>query len=154
MAIAFFGRSALAIALLSACGGQQVAGNTAGVAPPGQPMFSKVAPDNKKCGGTNGVSVSPCPLIISKKSKGLAWFNVEGNGVVTSYLAGYQQEGNCYSKDGAEICSVQNLASPPTYWGATSGPHCGKAKQLTFYAYGVSGFIGYGYLRIINKYCP
>jgi|SRR5579862_1278721 len=147
--------AACLIGSLSACGsGQPLAGTETGAIAPGQTVSSVIAPDAKKCGGTNGVSVSPCPLVIKKKSEGFTWFNITGAGVATSYLGSYQMSGTCYNKKGAAICTVQNLASPPTYWQANSGPNCGKARPLTFYAYGGSGFIGYGYLTIINKYCP
>lgn len=146
--------SGLFIVALPACGGQQVAGTQTGAIPPGQTVLSAIAPDSKKCGGTNGVYVDPCPVIIKKKSKGFTWFNVDGPGVSVSYLKNYQMQGSCYNRNGGEICTLQNLASPPTYWQATSGPFCGKARPLKFYAYGGGGFIGYAYLTIVNKYCP
>jgi hypothetical protein len=145
---------ALFVGSLSACGGQQLAMTGTDAIAAGEPIFPRVATRLKRCGGTNGVSVSPCPLVISKKSGGYAWFNVTGPGVATSYLENYQPEGYCYNKKGGEICYVQNLASPPTYWQASSGQDCGKAKPLKFYAYGGSGFVGYAYLTVINRYCP
>jgi hypothetical protein len=143
----------LAVTVLAACGGQQVTAAGPGVIAPSQSIASKVAPDLKRCGGTNGVSVSPCPLIISKKSGGFAWFNVKGPNVGASYLRNYQYQGYCYNKKGAELCYVQNLASPPTYWQASSGSDCGKAKPLEFLAFGSDGFVGYGYLTVINRDC-
>jgi hypothetical protein len=142
-----------AFALLAACGGQQATGVGPAAVAPAQATASKIAPLIKRCGGTNGVSVSPCPLVVTKKTRGYAWFNVIGSGVVLSDLKGYQLKGFCYNRKGGEICSVQNLASPPTYWQASSGPHCGTAKPLKFYAYGTHGFIGYGYLEVINRDC-
>jgi hypothetical protein len=144
----------LGLGPLSACGGQQLAGTGTNTTAPGQSVFSRIAPPLGNCGGTHGVSVSPCPLIISKQSQGHAVFNVTGPGVINTYLKGYQLEGNCSNQRRGEICSVENLGSPPSYWGATSGPYCGKAKPLKFYAYGVSGFIGYANLEVINRYCP
>ncbi len=141
------------LALLTACGGQEVTG-ARGVAISPSDAAADAAPDVQKCGGTHGVSVSPCPVVLSKKTRGYAVFFVNGRGVINVYLRGYQLEGNCYSKSGGEICSVENLGSPPNYWQAASGTDCGRAKTLKFYAYGVSGFIGVGYLRIINRYCP
>jgi hypothetical protein len=144
------------LAFLAACGGQpsQSVFADGRIVPSSEAVPSKISPGVKRCSGTNGVSVSPCPLIITTSNHGYAQFNVSGTGVVTSYLKGYEQTGLCYNDKREEICSVQNLGSPPTYWQAAHGPTCGKAKPLKFYAYGVTGFVGYGYLEVINQDCP
>jgi hypothetical protein len=113
----------------------------------------QTAPDVPRCGGTNGVSISPCPLVLPKKTKGYAVFFVTGPGVINTYLNN-DTEGFCYNKEGGEVCYLENLGSPPNYWQASSGTVCGKAKPVTFSAFGVNGLIGYAYLKVINKYCP
>lgn len=144
---------ALLLGSLSACVGQQLAGAGAGVSAQVEATLSGVAPDRGNCGGTHGVSVSPCPLVLPK-SRAFAQFSVNGPGVVSAYLKDYQDVGYCYNRKGGEICYLQNLGSPPNYWQAESGPYCGRAKPLKFYAYGVSGYIGYGFLTVVNRDCP
>ena len=143
---------ALLLGSLSACGGPQLTGAGADVGAQVKAPLSRVAPDRGKCGGTHGVSVSPCPLVLTKK-RGFAQFNVTGPGVVSAYLKDNQDVGYCYNGKGGEICYLQNLGSPPNYWQAESGPYCGRAKPLKFYAYGVSGYIGFGYLTVVNRDC-
>lgn len=112
------------------------------------------APDTK-CGGTGGVSVSPCPLVLSKRNGGLAQFSVTGPGVVTTYVWNFQVSSYCYDRQFAKICYVQNLGSPPTSWQATSGPACGQARRIHFSGYDASGvLVGRAYLEVINRDCP
>jgi hypothetical protein len=140
---------ALAV-FLSGCGTAQTSAVPQGAQ---SAAHRQLAPEGKGCGGTNGVSVSSCPIVLTKKTRGYYVFYVSGPGVETTYLKEYRDQGLCYKK-GEEICSIQDTGSPANYWQAAAGPYCGTAKRVTFYAYGAKGFIGIAHLKITNEYCP
>jgi len=99
-----------------------------------------------KCGGTNGVSVTPCPLRLVKGRHGGVHATVRGLDVFQAVLF----DNDCTTKSG-RICLLDQES--PLVWLVKPGPNCGTA-DLVFGAYDGNVFIGNGYLRVVNDRCP
>jgi len=138
------------IALLTACASLQPQQSPLGTLPTSAYSvggFDREAPRDDDCGGTHKVRVRPCPVIL-KNPSGID-VTVSGPGVTDSNVS----ENGCIN-----ICSATQISH--TKWLVTPGEgtkdECGIG-ELTFYAY--TGkypyqFLGYGYLKVENKYCP
>jgi hypothetical protein len=105
------------------------------------------------CGGTNGVTVTPCPITLTSENgnSGILVI-VSAPGIALSY-----DYIGCQGKGGGHFCSVAPYpgGGPTTHWTVCSGNKRGKG-DVVFEAYGPnpSQLIGYGSLRVINKYAP
>jgi hypothetical protein len=123
--------------------GSAVVPQTRGAAP-----FGAVTPD-KDCGGAGGVTVSPCPIRLTKHTKRGIVVTVSGPGVVSSDLG---QITSCFS---GKICyNAERRGNSQTEWRITSGQYC-SAADVEFRGYNTSGaLVGYFFLKVANKYCP
>jgi hypothetical protein len=106
-----------------------------------------IAPD-KNCGGVNGVTVTPCPLRLTRHTKAGIVVTVSGPGVVNSYLG---RINGCFN---GHLCyNAERVGSSETQWLITSGPSCGGA-DVEFEGVNASGGkVGYFFLKVANKYC-
>lgn len=107
-----------------------------------------VQPDGQFCSGTHGVSVTPCPIRLMRKTRktGIV-VTVVGAGVVSASVA----PGEC-GAGSTNGCNATPITA--TKFQITSGSAC-VTNELTFSAYKTSNqLIGYGYLRVFNRYCP
>jgi hypothetical protein len=105
-----------------------------------------VSPD-KACGGVRGVSVTPCPLRLTKHSKSGVVVTVGGPGVVHSSLG---RINSCYS--GYE-CFNAARNGDGTHWLITSGTYCGGGILEFLGKNSRHHVVGYAFLEIRNKYC-
>lgn len=141
-------RNVLAIGLggviLVACGGQQGAQPRAGIVPAEKSVLSLVTPDHGRCVSTNGVKTTPCPVRLTKKHK-VVEITISGQGVVNSNI-GYR-EGSCNN-----YCYFKRVNA--TKWDAYAGSVCGSIELAGEGLNGSGLIIGYGYFKLINKYCP
>jgi hypothetical protein len=143
-----FAALAFGLTLFAACAsGQQNSQPGSAVVPfTHQVNFSSIVPDKPFCGGTGGVSVTPCPVKLTKKTrkKGVV-VTVGGPGVAE---AGIYYD-SCYPK-----CYYTNDGSSYLMYVIKSGPYCGDGR-MGFNAVNASGQpVGDGYLEVVNKYCP
>ncbi len=135
--------------MLSACTqGQQA--SQGGYAVPAADRTSpsgSVMPD-KDCGGTGGVTVTPCPVHLTRHTKPGIVVTVSGPGVVNSYLG---KISGCFN---GRICyNAEREGSSQTLWRMTSGRSCGRA-DVEFDGINASGqTVGYFFLKVANKFC-
>jgi hypothetical protein len=118
---------------------------------------ASLSPDNSAasrapehtCGGSHGVMVTPCPVMLNKKTPNGVVVTVGGPGVFGSAL---ERGGGC---EQSQTCILQQQGgSRSTTWLVTSGSICGTVEQ-GFVGLDNAGFtIGVGWLKIVNKYCP
>jgi len=136
----------LALAILSACGGQQLASSGVVVTPSGQSTVSRTARDATNfCAVHDHIKVRPCPVKLTSKTVGGITVTVTGRGVVSAEV--YPGTGEY------PIINVQQIND--TQFLITSGPSCGTISGFEFAAFGASGnYLGFGWTNIINKYCP
>lgn len=103
----------------------------------------------KDCGGVHRVTVTPCPIRLTKRTKSGIVVTVSGPGVVNSVLGTIQ---SCFS--GQNCYNAERYSSSKTQWLITSGAYCGGA-DLEFDGQNARGHrVGYFFLGIDNKYCP
>ena len=101
---------------------------------------------NAKCGGTDRVSVTPCPIRFAQRRHGTVLALVRGPDVVQAVLF----KNNC-STGAQRTCLLEQES--PVEWSVKPGPNCGTAN-LVFYGYDGPLFIGNGYLKVVNEWCP
>jgi hypothetical protein len=123
------------------------AGSTVPQAPRAH-LLATVTPD-KDCGGASGVTVTPCPIRLTKHSKRGIVVTVSGPGVVSSNLGNIR---SCFS---GQVCyKAQREGGSQTEWRITSGAYC-SAADVEFQGYNARGVrVGYFFLKVTNKYCP
>jgi len=131
----------LTVTTLTACGGRQMTQFSGG--PPSQLEGSAI----KRCRGTNGVVVRPCPARLSRENDSTRAY-VEANGIENS-----QYIGGCDKKPG-DFCEVARVGNSTTGWVVCSG-RIKRKGNIEFAAYANNNhLIGYGYLYVINTYAP
>jgi hypothetical protein len=123
---------------------------SSGVAPvpPDARISAGVTPD-KACGGTGGVKVTPCPIVLTQHTKPGIVVTVSGPGVVHSYLGRIKA---CFS--GHNCYNAERVGSSQTRWRITSGRACGRADVEFLGVNARAQEVGYAFLMVTNKYCP
>ena len=138
------------LSLLVACSSSQQAsqaGPSLVPAAAGTGFHHGMSPD-KDCGGTGGVTVTPCPVHLTKHTRSGVVVTVGGPGVVSSSLGHIS---GCFS--GHKCYNAKREGGSQTQWRITSGRSCGAA-DVEFDAMNESGQqVGYFFLKISNKYC-
>jgi hypothetical protein len=140
---------AASLFVLSACTQGQQASQSGSAVPQvrGAGLSSSVVPA-KDCGGTGGVTVTPCPVRLTKDTKPGVVVTVSGPGVVSSYLG---RINGCFN--GHTCYNAEREGSSETQWRITSGPSCGRA-DVEFEGVDASGGkVGYFFLKVANKFC-
>lgn len=134
----------LMASMLSACGGQQVAQSGSPLMPLTKGHGHNVIPPPGSCGGTNQVRVRPCPVRLTRKTINTGVVvTVTGTGITAADLVGY-----------CDVCNAARLGNTWTQFTITSGAYCGT-QELEFEARNSTPYaVGYGYLKVKNKYCP
>ena len=138
-----------ALCVLAACASSQPYQTGSGVAPFAQSAgsSSSITPD-KGCGGEHGVTVTPCPVQLSRHTKSGIVVTVSGPGVVGSTLGDIK---SCYNAN--DCYNADRDPSNQTQWVITSGKFCGGAI-LEFTGRNARGKqVGYAFLDITNHYC-
>jgi hypothetical protein len=139
---------AFGLTLLPACAsGQQGSQSGSPVVPSTHRVGpSSIVPDRFFCGGTGGVSVTPCPVKLTKKTRKTGVVvTVGGPGVAETGI--YYNA--CYPR-----CSLAPVTVYSLQYVVTSGLYCGKGR-VGFNAVKANGQpVGDGYLEVENKYCP
>jgi hypothetical protein len=135
---------------LAACTSEQPLsqGGLSGVpAPPQARVQSAIDPD-KNCGSAHGVTVTPCPVRLTKHTKSGIVVTVSGPGVVNSYLGSLN---DCFN---AKLCyNAERVGSSQTQWLITSGRSCGGADVEFLGVDALGEQVGYAFLKVANKYC-
>lgn len=137
--------------VLGACTpGQQASQWGSDIAPQGPRLglSARMMPD-KDCGGVGGVTVTPCPIRLTKRTKRGIVVTVSGPGVVNSYLGHIT---SCFS---GQVCyNAERKGGNQTKWRISSGRYC-SAADVEFSGVNASGAeVGYFFLKVTNKYCP
>ncbi len=138
------------LSLLAACtSGQQVSQSGSSVVPPAaRTVFHPAMSPDKDCGSAGGVTVTPCPVHLTKHTRSGVLVTVGGPGVVSSSLGhinGCFNGHNCYN--------AEREGSSETQWRITSGRSCGAA-DVEFDGFDASGQqVGYFFLKVSNRYC-
>lgn len=101
----------------------------------------------RQCGGTNGVSVTPCPVRFTKAHHASVETFVKGPGRIVTSLVLFS---NCFV-NGQQYCILKQVG--PLEWVVKPGSACGAANAV-FGAYDGPFLTGYGYLKILNSWCP
>jgi hypothetical protein len=111
-------------------------------------LLGTVMPD-KDCGGVHGVTVTPCPVRLTRHTKRGIVVTVSGPGVVNSYLGHIT---SCFS---GQICyNAERKGTSQVKWRITSGAYC-SAADVEFDGVNARGAtVGYFFLKVTNKYCP
>ena len=129
--------------------GQPLSQAGPGVAPQtvGSVPLARVSPD-KDCGSAGGVKVAPCPVHLTKHTRGGVVVTVSGPGVVSSSLGHIS---GCFN---GHVCyNAEREGSSQTQWRITSGRSCGAA-DVEFDGMNASGQqVGYFFLKVSNKSC-
>ena len=141
--------AAAALFALSACTqGQQPSQAGSAVPQAGGASHSSPVTPAKDCGGTGGVTVTPCPVRLTKHTKGGIVVTVSGPGVVSSHLGTIK---GCFS--GYTCYKVKREGGSETQWRITPGGYCGRA-DVEFDGVDASGEqVGYFFLGVRNKHC-
>jgi hypothetical protein len=147
----FAAAAVASLSILAACTpGEQVSQAGSAIAPqaPRAGLLARMMPD-KDCGGVGGVTVTPCPIRLTKHTKRGIVVTVSGPGVVNSYLGHIT---SCFS---GQICyNAERKGSNQTKWRISSGQYC-SAADVEFLGVNASGAeVGYFFLKVTNKYCP
>ncbi|HEY2474190.1 MAG TPA: hypothetical protein VGI19_05250 [Candidatus Cybelea sp.] len=134
--------AAASLSILAACAQAQSVPQT-NTAP-----ASKVSP-NKDCGGAYGVTVSPCPIRLTRHTKMGFVVTVSGPHVTNSYL------GRLNACIGNKLCyNAEREGNSQVQWRITSGRDCGNA-EVEFVGVNENDHeVGYAFLDLKNKYCP
>jgi hypothetical protein len=147
--ISLFAGLTLGVSLLAGCAAssQQASQSGSAIVPfTHQVSLSSIAPDKLFCGGTNGVSVTPCPVKLTRKTR--------KTGVLVTVSGPGVTEAGIYYDACDEMCRYYTVGSNGIQWLIVSGSECGKAR-MGFNAVTTRGQpVGDGYLEVINKYCP
>jgi hypothetical protein len=139
-----FGRLGVVVslALLAACASNQQTLQSGSAVVPQAPLM---VPDHGHCGGTKGVNLTPCPVKLTSSSSVIV--TVKGRGIKNSGVI----------KSCGDICGYSAYGGSSdhyTRWQISPGIDCGIA-ELKFVAWnGADHLVGYGYLKVVNKYCP
>lgn len=139
------------LSVLAACtAGQPNFQASSGVAPlaRGAGLSAATMPD-KGCGGTAGVKVTPCPIVLTRRTKPGIVVTVSGPGVVNSYLG---QLNACFS--GHNCYNAERVGNSQTRWRITSGRACGRADVEFLGVNASAQEVGYAFLMVTNRYCP
>jgi hypothetical protein len=94
------------------------------------------------------VTVSPCPVRLTKHTKPGILLTVSGPGVVSSYLG---RINGCFN--GRTCYNAEREGSSETQWRITSGRSCGRADVEFDGVNASGGTVGYYFLKVANKYC-
>lgn len=103
---------------------------------------------NNGCGGTGGVKVTPCPIVLTGQTRHIV-VTVSGPGVVNSYLGGLN-----YCRTHQLCYLAERVGSSQTKWQISSGRACGNADILFKGVNASAQQVGYAFLMFTNKYCP
>jgi len=139
------------LSLLAACASAQPGTQTGlSAIPPAQQarIGSSISPD-KNCGSVHHVTVTPCPIRLTRHTKAGIVVTVSGPHVVNSYLG---RINGCFS--GRTCYNAERVGSSEVQWLITSGDACGGA-DVEFVGVNARGKdVGYFFLKVANKYCP
>ncbi len=137
------------LSLLAACSsGEQASQAGPSIVPAAAGTGHHAMSPDKDCGGTDGVTVTPCPVHLTKHTRSGVLVTVGGPGVVGSSLGNLS---GCFS--GHKCYNAKREGGSQTQWRITSGRSCGAA-DVEFDAMNASGQqVGYFFLKISNKYC-
>jgi len=133
----------LTASLLAACGGSAPPWNSAGIAPSqtGSLQAAAQTPFSVTCGGTNGVRVHPCPVILEKTR--YVDMSASGPGVVNEAWGGKSCKTIC--KFGIVKTNVYRILP---------GRKCGTVSHLVMYGYnGADQIVGKAYFQVTNDEC-
>jgi hypothetical protein len=135
--------------LIAACApGQTAFQSGSGIAFPSAAGFRAVAvTPATDCRGTGGVTVTPCPIELTKKTKAGIVVTVSGPGVVDSIV---EKSNPCFN---GKVC-VNRDGSGLTQWRITSDKSCGNADIKFLGLNSRHNRVGYALLKVANKYCP
>jgi hypothetical protein len=104
---------------------------------------------DKGCAGGRHVTVTPCPVRLTRRTKQGVVITVDAPHIASSKIGGFSScftSGNCYN--------IERLGGSQTQWLITSGQICGDAL-VEFHAMNDRGHrIGEYYLLVYNNYCP
>jgi hypothetical protein len=135
------------LSALAACTSGQLLSQGPVPAPPQARVQSAIDPD-KNCGSAHGVTVTPCPVRLTKHTKSGIVVTVSGPGVVNSYLGSLN---GCFN---AKLCyNAERVGSSQTQWLITSGRSCGGADVEFLGVDALGEQVGYAFLKVANKYC-
>jgi hypothetical protein len=135
--------------VLAACSSQQTLSSGSGLMPTTKHLGSAAIRPDKNCGGVHGVTVTPCPIRLTRHTKQGIVVTVAGPKVVNSYLGALN---SCFS--GKQCYYVERDGSSRTQWLFKSGSACGGA-DVEFYGVDAQGNnVGYFFLKVSNRYCP
>lgn len=134
---------ALSTFLLVACGGSEQARPGAGIVPPQARSVERdrqPSPD-VTCGGTHGVTVHPCPVVL--KTTRHVDMSASGPGVVNEAWGGKSCKTVC--KFGIVKQNVYRILP---------GRKCGTVSNLVMYGYNdVDQIVGKAYFQVTNDEC-
>jgi hypothetical protein len=137
------------LALVACTVGQPASQQGSAIAPPAPVAGFGTVITDKDCQGVRGVTVAPCPIVLTKDTKSGIVVTVSGPGVVDSVV---EKLRTC-SND--KVCYNLNRAgSGLTQWRLTSGRACGVADIRFFGLDSAHNKVGYAFLKATNKYCP
>ncbi|HEY6327579.1 MAG TPA: hypothetical protein VIW73_13825 [Candidatus Cybelea sp.] len=134
--------AAASLSMLAACTSAQQVSQTgaSGVAPAVSPV--------RDCGGSGGVRVAPCPIVLTRHTKAGIVVTVSGPNVVNSYLTqlnGCSHHKFCYN--------AHRAGSSYTQWRITSGKDCGGADVGFDGVDGQGTEVGHASLEVSNRFC-
>lgn len=136
-------RSAAPLASCSTAAAPATVPSEQAFAPTATRPLSKVAPD-EGCGGTGGVKVRPCPVILTKRKD-----------TVVVAVSGPKVDDSAFVETGCEkrnVCTIGQFTSNSLKWFVYAATKCGSAV-IYAYGYAVSQEVGIGHLKVINEDC-
>jgi hypothetical protein len=137
------------LALVACAVGPQASQQGSAIVPPAPSASFGTAIPDKDCQGIRGVTVAPCPIMLTKDTKHGIVVTVGGSGVVDSVVQKLRPCSN------GKICYNLNRAgSGLTQWRLTSGRACGVADIKFFGLDSAHNKVGYAFLKSTNTYCP
>lgn len=136
-------------ALVACASGQQPSQLSSAIVPAIAADFSASVTPNKDCNGVEGVTVTPCPITLTKNTKPGITVTVNGRDVFDSVLEKLTRCSN------GELCyDLNRTGSGLTQWRVSSGRTCGVAHIKFFGLDSRHNRVGYAFLKVTNKYCP
>jgi hypothetical protein len=129
--------------LLVACGTSEQLGSDAGINPPQASSMQTAAQTSSDvtCGGTNGVRVHPCPVVLEKAR--YVDMSSSGPGVVNEAWGGKSCKTIC--KFGIVKRNVYRILA---------GRKCGTVSDLVMYGYNdLDQIVGKAYFQVTNDDC-
>ena len=138
------------LTLLAACTSTATlpqAGLTMGAIRSGTGIEAGIGAD-AACAGSGGVQVTPCPIRLTKHTRGGIVVTVSGPGVVTSYLKTLNE---CHHD---RLCyNAEREGNSETQWRFSSGRDCGSADVEMDGVDALGQTVGAAFLKLTNRDC-